>query len=205
MAAQTHGIYLTDEEKAQIEAMGGWEKLMEAFKKRLEEQEGATMAATSGSAPVAPRPSAPTATTPRASASARKARAIAARSRSGTSGNTAISTIRWCSAPAISRWRSGAFALRPRGLAGRIGSRRHHQVDRRKRRLYPTSRCGPSAGTPSRCCYCSMSAARWTTTSAPWRSCSRPRGRSSSIWNITTSTTASTSGSGRITVAATPR
>ena len=33
-------LYLTDEEKAQIEAMGGWEKLMEAFKKRLEEQEG---------------------------------------------------------------------------------------------------------------------------------------------------------------------
>ena len=29
---------LTDEEKAQIEAMGGWDKLMEALKKRLEEQ-----------------------------------------------------------------------------------------------------------------------------------------------------------------------
>src|SRR5271155_4177568 len=28
----------TDEEKAQIEAMGGWEKLMETLKKRLEEQ-----------------------------------------------------------------------------------------------------------------------------------------------------------------------
>ena len=31
---------LTDEEKAQIEAMGGWEKLMETLKKRLEEQKG---------------------------------------------------------------------------------------------------------------------------------------------------------------------
>ena len=29
---------LTDEEKAQVEAMGGWDKLMEALKKRLEEQ-----------------------------------------------------------------------------------------------------------------------------------------------------------------------
>ena len=29
---------LTDEEKAQIEALGGWEKLMETLKKRLEEQ-----------------------------------------------------------------------------------------------------------------------------------------------------------------------
>ncbi len=32
-------LYLSDEEKARIEAMGGWEKLMEEFKKRLEEQE----------------------------------------------------------------------------------------------------------------------------------------------------------------------
>jgi len=30
---------LSEEEKAQIEAMGGWEKLMETLKKRLEEQE----------------------------------------------------------------------------------------------------------------------------------------------------------------------
>src|ERR1700731_781699 len=30
----------TDEEKAEIEAMGGWEKLMETLKKRLEEQKG---------------------------------------------------------------------------------------------------------------------------------------------------------------------
>jgi len=31
---------LTDEEKKQIEALGGWEKLMETLKKRLEEQKG---------------------------------------------------------------------------------------------------------------------------------------------------------------------
>ena len=30
--------YLTDEEKKQIEALGGWEKLMETLKQRLEEQ-----------------------------------------------------------------------------------------------------------------------------------------------------------------------
>jgi len=30
---------LSDEEKAQIEAMGGWEKLMETLRKRLEEQD----------------------------------------------------------------------------------------------------------------------------------------------------------------------
>jgi len=33
-------LYLTDEEKAEIEAMGGWEKLMEELQKRLEEQQG---------------------------------------------------------------------------------------------------------------------------------------------------------------------
>ena len=33
-------LNLTPEEKAKIEAMGGWEKLMEEFKKRLEEQKG---------------------------------------------------------------------------------------------------------------------------------------------------------------------
>ena len=32
--------YLTDEEKKLIEAMGGWDKLMEALRKRLEEQKG---------------------------------------------------------------------------------------------------------------------------------------------------------------------
>jgi hypothetical protein len=32
--------FLTDEEKAMIEALGGWEKIMEELKKRLEEQQG---------------------------------------------------------------------------------------------------------------------------------------------------------------------
>jgi len=32
--------YLTDEEKAEIEALGGWDKLMETLKERLKEQEG---------------------------------------------------------------------------------------------------------------------------------------------------------------------
>jgi uncharacterized protein with von Willebrand factor type A (vWA) domain len=33
-------LHLTDEEKAQIEALGGWEKIMEELQKRLAEQEG---------------------------------------------------------------------------------------------------------------------------------------------------------------------
>ncbi|HYI87281.1 MAG TPA: VWA domain-containing protein, partial [Burkholderiales bacterium] len=47
---------LTDEEKAQIEAMGGWEKLMETLKKRLEEQQkrhqgGSKWIGTAGTSP----------------------------------------------------------------------------------------------------------------------------------------------------------
>jgi uncharacterized protein with von Willebrand factor type A (vWA) domain len=33
-------LFLTDEEKAKIESLGGWEKLMETLKQRLEEQKG---------------------------------------------------------------------------------------------------------------------------------------------------------------------
>ncbi|MFV0294633.1 MAG: vWA domain-containing protein [Hyphomicrobiaceae bacterium] len=33
-------LYLTDEERAKIEALGGWDKIMEELKKRLEEQKG---------------------------------------------------------------------------------------------------------------------------------------------------------------------
>ncbi len=47
---------LTDEEKAQIEALGGWEKLMETLKKRLEEQQkrhqgGSKWIGTAGTSP----------------------------------------------------------------------------------------------------------------------------------------------------------
>src|SRR6185312_4208547 len=47
---------LTAEEKAQIEAMGGWEKLMETLKKRLEEQQkrhqgGSKWIGTAGTSP----------------------------------------------------------------------------------------------------------------------------------------------------------
>jgi len=48
--------HLTDEEKAQIEALGGWEKLMETLKQRLEEQKkrhegGSKMIGTGGTSP----------------------------------------------------------------------------------------------------------------------------------------------------------
>ena len=48
--------FLTDEEKAQIEALGGWDKLMETLKQRLEEQKERHEGGSSGSAPAARRP-----------------------------------------------------------------------------------------------------------------------------------------------------
>ena len=49
-------LHLTEEEKAEIEALGGWDKLMETLKKRLEEQKkkhqgGSKMIGTGGTSP----------------------------------------------------------------------------------------------------------------------------------------------------------
>ncbi len=72
--------YLTDEEKAQIEAMGGSDKLLEELHEAPRRAEGrAIRAARNGSAPAAPRPTAPMATIRKASASARTRTAISAR------------------------------------------------------------------------------------------------------------------------------
>jgi uncharacterized protein with von Willebrand factor type A (vWA) domain len=71
--------YLTEEEKKEIEALGGLDKLLETLRQRLKEQKGRhPRAAASGSVPAAPRSSAPTGTTRKASASARRQTAISA-------------------------------------------------------------------------------------------------------------------------------
>ena len=87
--------HLSEEEKAQIEALGGFEKLMETLRERLKEQETSGIrAATSGSAPVAPPLSAPMATIRKGSASARRKAATGGPSRSGTSASSRISMTR---------------------------------------------------------------------------------------------------------------
>src|SRR5271170_2526823 len=57
--------YLTAEEKQQIEAMGGLEKLLETLRQRLAEQRGRHQAAKNGWAPPARLPLARTATIPK--------------------------------------------------------------------------------------------------------------------------------------------
>src|ERR1700738_4156951 len=52
----SRSVLVKDEEKAKIEAMGGWEKLMETLKKRLEEQQkrhqgGSKWIGTAGTSP----------------------------------------------------------------------------------------------------------------------------------------------------------
>jgi len=70
--------YLTEEERKEIEAIGGLDKLLELLRRRMREQKGRHRAARNGSAPPAPRPSAPMATIPRACASARMRTATSA-------------------------------------------------------------------------------------------------------------------------------
>ena len=47
---------LSEEEKRKVEALGGWEKLLETLRERCASRRSGTRAATSGSAPGAPRP-----------------------------------------------------------------------------------------------------------------------------------------------------
>ena len=70
--------YLTEEEKKQIEAMGGLDKLLETLRQRLAEQKGRHQGGKKWIGTAAPRRSAPTATIPKACASARTRTAISA-------------------------------------------------------------------------------------------------------------------------------
>ena len=70
--------YLTEEEKKQIEAMGGLESFSKRCASGSPSRRAATRAARNGSARQAPRRSAPTATIPKACASARTPTAISA-------------------------------------------------------------------------------------------------------------------------------
>jgi hypothetical protein len=127
-------LRLSEEEKARIQSLGGWDALMKTLRERLAEQKARHQGAINGSAPAAPRPSAMAVTTPKASASAAQA-ATAARSRSGTGASSRISMTQSSSARATSssrsagsgasrararrrRWTSTARSIRPRAARG---------------------------------------------------------------------------------------
>lgn len=108
---------LTDEERAKIESLGGLDKLIEEFKKRLEEQKerhegGNKWIGTGGTSPFGSGGFNPEGIRV-GDAGKRQAR----RSRSGTSASTRTSTTKLNWARAISRWPCAAYAsLRARVL-----------------------------------------------------------------------------------------
>ena len=86
---------LSDAEKAQVEALGGWDALMETLRKRLEEQRerhqgGNKWVGTAGTSPFGAY-----GYNPEGCASGRTGRAIAAPSRCGTSASSPIWTTAW--------------------------------------------------------------------------------------------------------------
>ena len=96
---------LTPEEMAKIEAMGGWDKLMETLRQRLAEQQGRHEGGSKWIGTAGTSPYGANAIIPRGSASARTNRATAGPSRSGTAANTKIWMTRSRSAPATSKLR----------------------------------------------------------------------------------------------------
>ena len=121
--------YLTEEEKKQIEAVAGLEKLLETLRQRLAEQEAAIKAARNGSARVALHRSAPTATIPKGCVSAKTRTAISAPA-AGICASSRISPATSSSAPATSRSRCAACANSPAPVRRTTRSRRHHQGHR---------------------------------------------------------------------------
>jgi uncharacterized protein with von Willebrand factor type A (vWA) domain len=166
--------YLTDEEKAQLEAMG-WEKLMETLRERLKEQKGRHQGGnkwigTAGTSPFG--------------AYGYNPEGI----RIGQDGNRNFRAVKvWDKREfkdldgTVGAWHAqhqGRAAppaqIRAHRRAGRARSR-YAPSARRRTRAISTSRCARSGATPSRCCCSSTSAARWTGISRWSRSCSRPR------------------------------
>ncbi|HMK84595.1 MAG TPA: hypothetical protein VK437_01445 [Steroidobacteraceae bacterium] len=90
----------TDEEKAQIEAMGGFDQLMETLRKRLEEQRGRHQGGSKWIGTAGTSPFGAYGYNPQGVRIGNRARATAEPSRYGTGVNSPISTTASSSAPA---------------------------------------------------------------------------------------------------------
>ena len=152
---------LSDEEKAQIEAMGGLEKLLEAFRKRMEEQEKGIKGGINGSVPEVHPLSARLATTLKAFALVKTKAGTTGQSKYGTGAITATLMIRLRSGHAISKWLCADYA----------SSQEQGQTKNWiwMIRFLPlpempgcwTSRWFRRGGTLSRCCFFLTSVVRW--------------------------------------------
>ena len=126
-----------EEEKKQIEALGGWDKLMETLKKRLEEQKGRHQGGNKwiGTGGTSAR-SAPTATTRKACASARTGRATARAVKVWDKREFRNLDDYGRARHAQHQGRAAAAApLRARGRGRGARPRRHDPLDREERRL----------------------------------------------------------------------
>ncbi len=138
---------LTDEEKAQIQSLGGLDKLIEEFKKRLEEQKerhagGNKWIGTGGTSPFGSGGFNPEGIRVGDAASAR-----ARRPRSGTSANTRTSTTRSNWVRATSRSPCGACASLPARARRRSWTSTAPSTTPRRTPGCSTSRCARSGAT----------------------------------------------------------
>jgi uncharacterized protein with von Willebrand factor type A (vWA) domain len=183
--------HLTDAERAKLEKLG-WDKLMETFKKRLAEQKerhsgGSKWIGSGGTSPFGHGGTHPEGIRVGGKSENRSAVKVWEK-REYRNLDDSVETRH-----AQHQGRPASPApLCPPGRRRGTRSRRHHRRYRAQRRLARSATCGRSATTPSRCCCFSISAARWTITSASARNSSRPAAANSSTSNTTTSTTVST-------------
>ena len=143
-------LYLSEEEKAKIEALGGWDKIMEELKKRLEEQKGRHQGGNKWIGTGGTSPFGAYGYNPAGVRIGQNEAATAAPSRCGTSASTRTSTTPSSSAPATSRSRCAACASsRARARADELDL--DGTIRAPRTRATSTSTCGPSGAIPSRC------------------------------------------------------
>ena len=180
--------HLTPEERAEIEALGGFDKLMETLAQRLAAQQGrhqggSKWIGTAGTSPFGAFGYNPEGV--RIGQDERRhRRAVKVWDRR---------EFRNLDDPVELGTRNIKLALRRLRRWAREGAADELDLGATIRRTAEQggsmSLPGRSGATRSRCCSFSTSAGRWTRTSAWSRSCSLRREQSSSIWNTSTSTT----------------
>ena len=144
-------LYLSDEEKAKIEALGGWDKIMEELKKRLEEQKGRHQGGNKWIGTGGTSPYGAYGYNPAGVRIGQKAEPAGARHQGvGQARVQGPGRRRSSSAPATSRSRCAACAS-SRARARPTSSTSTAPSRARRTRATSTSTCAPSAATPSRC------------------------------------------------------